>query len=82
MTTLLQIFYKLSWDIGNLWKSCISPLMTKAKKCSDWAKNLTTDSSRYSTNLSFQPHIFHLTLLENYHVKYVFNIQIFLIVLF
>jgi hypothetical protein len=33
--------------------SIVSPLTPKVEKCSDWAENLTTDSSRYSKNFIF-----------------------------
>jgi hypothetical protein len=56
--------------------------MLKAEKCSDWAENLTTDSLRYSKNYNFIPLIFYLKLLESYCIKFVFNFQIFLTVLY
>ncbi len=53
----------------------------KTEKCSDWAENLTTYSSRYSKNFYFYPFIFYLALLKSFRIKCVFNFQTFLTVL-
>jgi hypothetical protein len=54
-----------------------NPLTPKAKKCSGWAENVTTDSSRYYKNFSFYPFIFYLALLKSYRIKCVFYFQNF-----
>jgi hypothetical protein len=60
----------------------LNPLTPKTEKCSDWAENLTTYSSRYSKNFSLYLFIFYLALLKSYRIKCVFNFQTFLTVLF
>ncbi len=60
----------------------LNPLTPKTEKCSDWAENLTTYSSRYFKNFSFYPFVFYLALLKSYRIKCVFNFQTFLTVLF
>jgi hypothetical protein len=54
----------------------VNPLTPKTEKCSDYAENLTTYSSRYSKN--FYPFIFYLALLKSFRIKCVFNFQTFL----
>ncbi len=56
------------------------PLNDESQKCSDWAKNVATDSSKYSKNLPFCSFIYNPTLLKSYYSKCVFNFDNFLTV--